>query len=385
VNGPFVVVGGGIIGSAIAFELRERGVETILVERDIDPQGASAFSFASVSALDEPLRDVYLLKCMGMVGWRRWEKRLGHGMGLARDGEIRWAESDESARHLLSLIERAAGRGYPVRPISNPELSALLPARVPRKALAASFAPEDAQVDAVQAIDALRGAFLESDGDIAIGRANLLFEGASVRVRVGDVTIEPSRVVIAAGAETAALLDRFGWEIPMEPSPGLLVITEPTEHFVTGTVYAAPPSGPAIHLRQLSDGRVLVGERAQDYVTHDPTKRHAARLLHQARESFPALSSVKVDRFTVEWRPMPRDGMPIIGPLPGMPSVYVAAAHAGVTLAPVVGELVARELVDNLSAPRLEPFRVARFTEHRADAYLSIEEAFATRSEMFLG
>jgi glycine/D-amino acid oxidase-like deaminating enzyme len=77
--------------------------------------------------------------------------------------------------------------------------------------------------------------------------------------------------------------------------------------------------------------------------------------------------------------------MPIVGPLPGLGSIYVAAAHSGVTLAPAIGELVAGEIVDAETAARLEPFRLGRFSEHQADADRSIEEAFDAPSEVFLG
>ncbi len=304
---PVVVIGGGIVGSAIAFELQRQGTATILVERNVDPHGASAFSFASLTAFDEPLRDVYLLKSAGMVGWRRWSKELGVGIGFRQEGEIRWAETETAATHLRSLIDRAAGRGYPVGAISDDVVAARLPGSVPKNVLAASSAPEDGQADPLQAIGTLREAFLETGGDIVTGRANLLFDEIAVQVQVDGAAIEPSQVVIAAGAETAAFLENFGWEIPMESSPGLLVLTEVTEPFITGTVYVSPMVGPPIHLRQLPDGRVLIGERAQDHVARHPTEQHARKLLRQARQSFPALSTVEVDRFTIypgkSWRP----------------------------------------------------------------------------------
>lgn len=226
---PVVVIGSGIVGSAIAFELQNRGATTILIERDIEPQGASAFSFASLSAFDEPLRDVYLLKSLGMVGWRAWSKRLGEDLGVRWDGEIRWAETTESATHLRELMDRAASRGYPIRSISPEDLSRRLPGSTPKGVLAASLASDDGQADPLCAIDVLRGAFAELGGTILVGRASLLFDKSSVQVRIGDEQIEASSVVVAAGVETGALLERFGWEIPMEPSPGLLALTEPTE------------------------------------------------------------------------------------------------------------------------------------------------------------
>jgi glycine/D-amino acid oxidase-like deaminating enzyme len=378
-----VVIGGGIVGTAIAFELQARGAKVILIERDADPQGASAFSFASLSAMDEPFRDVYLLKGLGMVGWGRWQRRWGRNLGVARDGEIRWAETNDEAVHLRSLVLRATQRGYPVRTISDKEIQQRLPASAPKNVLMASFAPEDGQVDPLRAIKTLRTAFMESGGEFMVGKASLVFQDG-MKVRIEDAEIEPSRVVIATGAETASLLERFGWEVPMEPSPGLLALTEPTEETIRGTVYVASAGGTAIHLRQLHDGRLLVGERTQDHVARNPTQDHAMRLLYALRRSFPSLTGVGLDRFTVEWRPMPRDGMPIVGPVPGMSSVYMAAAHAGITLAPVVAELAAGELIDGVPSPRLGAFRPSRFAQHRADAYRSIEEAFEDNPQVFL-
>jgi L-2-hydroxyglutarate oxidase LhgO len=106
---------------------------------------------------------------------------------------------------------------------------------------------------------------------------------SGITVRVDDDRVQASTVVIAAGTETAALLQRFGWEIPMNPSPGLLSVTKPIKAFLKGTVYVYPQSDMPVHLRQMGDGRVLVGERAQDEVAKNPTLEHARALLARPR------------------------------------------------------------------------------------------------------
>lgn len=58
---------------------------------------------------------------------------------------------------------------------------------------------------------------------------------------------------------------------------------------------------------------------------------------------------------------MPEDGLPVVGPIPGADGVYVAVMHAGVTLAPVVGRLVAAEIVEGIEAAELAGVRPARF------------------------
>lgn len=116
----------------------------------------------------------------------------------------------------------------------------------------------------------------------------------------------------------------------------------------------------------------------------NPTTKHARMLLDQARKAFPILEGVGVDHFTVEWRPMPRDRMPVVGRMPRLDSLYVATAHSGVTLAPALAQFVAEEIVEDAEVERLKTFRPSRFAAHGADVYRSIEEAFSG-SEMYLG
>lgn len=363
-----------MVGSAIAWQLQTRGAPTTMVG-ELE-KGTSFASFASLSAFDEPLKDVYLLKCLGLGYWRRWNRELDARLGLRWDGEIRWAETPESAHTLSAKIARAIQRGYPVHRISAEELADLLPNSRPAAVEEACRAPEDGQVEPAQAIARLRQELVEAGGRFVDGRASLQFPEDGVRVTVGDEELEAESVVVAAGAESAALLEKMGTDLPMDPSPGLLVITEPTEPVLTGTAYVMPVTWPAIHLRQLEDGRVMIGERSQEFAATKPTMKHARELLRQAQRSFPVLRSARIEHYSVQFRPMPRDGMPIIGPLPGLSSVYVATGHSGITLAPAMAVLIAQELIDGSPAVQLEPFRPARFAEQRTHLAQQIEAAF---------
>jgi glycine/D-amino acid oxidase-like deaminating enzyme len=384
-DGPVVVIGGGIVGTAIAHELQLSGAATVLVERDVEPQGASAFSFASLTSFDEPQRDVYLLKNHGMIAWRQWAKVYGDQLGVRFPGEIRWAEAMDAGGFLTETLQRAERRGYPVRFITGEAVKKLEPASDFSGTFTATYAEEDGQVEPLRAIETLSTAFRELGGTLLIGRASLVIEESGVTVRIGDERIEASKVVVAAGAETTSLLERLGCDIPMDPSPGLLCVTEPLERFTNRIVYVYPEGEVPIHLRQLDDGRVLIGERAQDEVAKNPTMEHARMLLSQARKAFPILEGTDVDHFSVEWRPMPRDKMPIIGPLPGLESIYVATGHSGVTTAPAIAQFVAKEIVAGVKQDRLKPFRPGRFSANSADVFRSIEEVFSGPSEAFIG
>lgn len=372
--GSVAVVGSGIIGTTTAWQLQTHGMQTTLIG-ELD-QGASFSSFASLTAFDEPLTDVYSLKSLGMSYWRRWNREFDNRLGLSWDGEIRWAETPESAQTLADKIAQATRRGYAVSSISLEELSEVLPNSRPSQVLEASRAPEDGQAEPAKTVAALREAFVEAGGRIVPGLARLQCLPEGCLVKVGDEKIEVETVVAASGASTSALLETAGTEIPMEPSPGLLVVTEPTEPVLQGTAYVYPVTWPAIHLRQLSDGRVMIGERSQDYVATRPTMKHARALLHQAARSFPVLGPAQIEGFTVQWRPMPRDGMPIIGRLPGVPSIYVATGHSGVTIAPAIAALATYEIASGSPAVQLESFRPGRFADQRTYLAREVEAAF---------
>ncbi len=63
----------------------------------------------------------------------------------------------------------------------------------------------------------------------------------------------------------------------------------------------------------------------------------------------------------VAYRPVPVDGLPIVGPLPELPDVYVAVMHSGVTLAPIMARFVTREILGGRPVDMLAPYRPGRF------------------------
>lgn len=204
-------------------------------------------------------------------------------------------------------------------------------------------------------------------------------------VRVADHEVDAQRVVVAAGTETPALLQRLGFDVPVDASPAFLVSTEPRERLLRGVAYVYPARGPAIHVRQHEDGRFLIGEGSQESEDPDPSTGHAELLLDQAKQAFPALAYAKLDQVLADSRPLPADRLPIVGSLPGLDLVYVAAASAGVTLAPALAEMVATEIVDGVSIPDLEPFRPARFSGPGSGRIGLREITLPVPPEVFLG
>ena len=89
--------------------------------------------------------------------------------------------------------------------------------------------------------------------------------------------------------------------------------------------------------------------------------QHAARVIAMAGRHIPQIADAEVESVGVGWRPLPLDGLPVVGHVPDMPGIYLASMHSGVTLAPIIGHLAAMEILDNARVDLLSDFRVERF------------------------
>jgi len=375
-GGEVVVVGAGILGCSVAVHLVERGLRPVLIDPERPGQGTSTGSFASISAFGKEPVDYYQLACAGMSGWPRFAARLGREIGLRRAGELRWTGDPEQGQLLARKVADARGRGYPVRLIDRAELARLLPDARLGSVTAACFAPNDGQVEPPLVLAACRALLDEAGVRFLGGRARVHLDDDGVRVEVGGEELRPRTTVLAAGAEAVQVAAAVGLEVPTVASPGMLIQTRPLPPITDRVVYVPGGPGPAVHLRQRADGSVLVGEGSQETPATDPGRHHAQLLLAQAARFFPALAGVPVERWWLAWRAMPADRLPIIGPLPWLEGLYLVVSHSGVTLAPVLGRLVAAEVAEQTADGLLAPFRPSRFAERATRVMLEVESVF---------
>ena len=135
--------------------------------------------------------------------------------------------------------------------------------------------------------------------------------------------------------------------VPLVESPGALVHTAPQPRRL-GPVLLAPEA----HVLQRPDGRLVVG---RDFAGGDVGLEPAA-LLAAAAGVLPALAGVGPERRTLCRRVLSADGLPVLGREPGG-RAYVMATHSGVSLGPLLGRLVATELLDDVEVDLLAPYR----------------------------
>lgn len=372
-NRHVVVVGAGIIGASIALQLTRRSVSVTVLDRNEPGSGTGSHSFAWINATGKSPETYHAFNRRSVEMWDRFARGLDADVGLTWGGYLQWESTAEGAAVLRYRTAELLSWGYPCRMIGEQEIHKLEPGIVTGPVLAAAVNEIDGHVDAQKVVDAC---LLRATEDGASVRRNSPATGFGTVVNSNGETIVQAvqtdqgeiacdAVVFSAGVETTDLAAMAGILMPQEYSPGVVVRTDPQPPLLkTVAVFYAPQIDPGhseIHLRQMADGVVQIGEGTQESLSRDDSQSHANDLLARATKYLPALSGAKVFPVPVGLRPMPRDGFPAIGFSDSAPNVYIALMHSGITLAPLTAELAAMEIVDGARVEALGPYRPDRF------------------------
>ena len=353
-----VIAGSGIMGAAIAWRLgRRRGdCECTVVEMANPAAGATKDSFAWINAtFSKQPRHYYELNRQGIAAWRRLEREMVTLPQIQWGGSVEWYAAGSDADELRDNVRRHAAWGYLTRPVNVTEVRELLPQIDPGPMAAASYSEEEGVVDPVAATHALladAGAAVmypcEVTGiDLAAGRVR------AVHTTQGSLPADVLIVACGTGATKVAAM--AGIKVPLKDSPGVLAHTRPQPRLLNRLAL-----GPGSHIKQDSSGRIVAGDNFAGSDGHDASDQRGEELLRAARRYLRNMET-ELERVSLGWRVMPEDEYPIVGFAAACPNLYVVATHSGVTLAPLLAEFAAAEILDGVAVPVLAPYRLTRF------------------------
>jgi glycine/D-amino acid oxidase-like deaminating enzyme len=374
-----VIVGGGILGAALACELSRRYTVALLEARQL-AGGASGNGFAWINATTKDEDETYhRLNAQAMAHYNALAAQFGpNRIGIAGGGALFWVTTENAAERdaLRQRAARLQSWDYPVALLDRAELQALEPeVRFPETTMEGLFAPADRWVEPQRLIRFLIEQARQRNADI---REFCPVTGFTQSVTGGISTVETAQgriatrqVVLAAGLQTPALVAKIGEDsrlVPVEPLPGLLVETPPDT--AVGQIHRIlhPPDSQRLRLRPTPAGGLLIGADDTDALVQAQPEMSlpaaAPRSLYaRARQILPGLPDLEVRAMgRVCVRPMPADGYPIIGALPSVKGVYVAVTHSGITLGPYLARLLAEEILTGQPPAPLRPYRPTRFS-----------------------
>ncbi len=373
-----LVVGGGVIGLAVAWRARQRGMAVTVIERDVTGRGTShvaAGMLAPVAEVEfgDAGRRLLDLGLRSAEMWAGFAAELEAGadmeLGLTRTGTLLVARDDDDARELERQFAFRQSLGLAVERLRPSEARDREPALAPTVRLALE-APDDHSVDPRLVMQALRRACDASGVDIrehSTVASVELDDGAlgcirGVALTNGERICAPS-VVLAAGPWTADI-DGLpaAARVPVRPVKGQILRLR-------------DPAGPGLLQRVLrfdggyvvprGDGRYVLGATVEERgFSLQPTVGPIYELLRDAHEIVPGISELDIEELSVGLRPGTPDNAPAIGPGAVHGLVWAAGHHRnGILLAPLTAQLVAAALAgEEMPAQLRDACAAERFT-----------------------
>jgi D-amino-acid dehydrogenase len=341
------VVGGGLVGTATAYELGARGARTLLLDR-ADP-GRATDAGAGILSPETTKRDepgwVELVRAAG-EHYETLVPKLAGDTGWARCGILQLATRPSDVPPWEWVAERAPG----ATEISADEARKLVP--VLGEVVRALHHPAAARVDGRMMCAALRRAAVEE-------------HGVEVRTEsVADVRALPAdAAVIAGGAWTDEIASALGVPLPVGPVRGQIIHLGVDDDDTGVWPIVQPVFG--YYMVPWADAHVAVGATVEEAgFAPDVTAGGVHEVLRETLRVMPGLASATLREIRVGLRPTSADDLPVLGALPGVPGVFVATGHGanGLLLGPVSGALVADLVCGRDPNVDLAPFDPARFS-----------------------
>ena len=370
-----LVIGAGVIGLNVAWRLAERGASVTVVEANRPGTGTSSTSFAWLNASSKVdyAADYFELNALALREHATLAAEPGIASWTRFTGDIEVAADASGAATLERKVERLRAMGYAAEMVSADRLDDLEPGTRMPAGGAASFYPEEGWADVGLMVSALLGlcrssgvTMVENDPARTVRQAGGRITG--VRLRSGG-EIDADVIITALGRWTPDFAAALGIEVSLvAPEPagskalGLLVRALPRDGAPRRLLHS-----PSINWSPLADGRALLASDAGDEtVAHDRSGEAASAaardLVTEAAALNPLFAGAAVEQARTGIRALPSDGVAICGWVREVQGLYVAVTHSGVTLSPLLGKLVAQEVMNEEErVPLLSAFRPDRF------------------------
>ena len=393
-----MVVGGGVIGSSVAYHLAHLGVtDVLLLERHDLTAGTTwhaAGLITSAGMTDET--SVWMARYSRDL-YTRLEAETGHSTGFREIGHLHLACTTERLETLRR--ERAFQRGFGIDnvEVSAAEVAALTPITRVDDVLAASYVADEGRADPVGVATALAKGARACGVSVATGVAMTGIRteaGRVVGVHTDQGEVECETVVLAAGLWTRELARRCGIDVPLQAAEHYYLLTEPMPGVHRDLPVVEDPDRYGYY-REEADG-LLVGlfepEGAAWHLdgppadfafgTIEPDWDRMTPHLERAMWRYPGLEGVGLRTFFCGPESFTPDVHPLLGPAPEVQGVHIAAGmnSLGILSGGGAGSVVAQWIVDGRP-----PVDVTHYSVERALPYETTRRFRGGRVEESLG
>jgi glycine oxidase len=359
------IIGGGIIGCALARVLVGENLRVCIIDRGAPGSEASGAAAGMLSPSAEAEKDnpLFLLSRASRNLYQALADELVAETGIdpqyRTEGTLVLTADEHEHGQMMATVEWQRSLGVPVEQLSSQQLRELEPAL--SEPAAAFFFPQDHQVDNRLLMDALIQSCRQRGVEFVLGRTAVAVERnghGAAGVDLSDGYIAVPKIINCSGAWAAAIRVPGLAPPPIRPVKGhMLALRSPTgvlRHVVrTARAYLVPRR----------DGRVLVGSTMEE-AGFDKTPRAGplAGLLQSAQLLCPALEQSEIAEYWAGLRPAAPDGLPLLGPTE-LEGYWFALGHFrnGILLAPITAAVLSEWFLTGHTPIPMESFSPNRF------------------------
>jgi glycine/D-amino acid oxidase-like deaminating enzyme len=357
-----IVIGGGLVGGAIAWGAATKGASVALLDQGDIAYRAARGNFGLVWVQS---------KGAGMPAYAHWTRTsselwpdlagamagaTGVDIALRQPGGLAFCLSDEEMASRTALLHRMHNESGDIgtRMLGRDEVRSMVPGLGDR-VVGASFCPIDGHANPLYLLRALHAALLQHDGAYLPGRTVDAIDAAphSFTVRCGAERFTCEKLVIAAGLGSRDLAPMVGLSMPVTPLRGQILVTERLRPFLDYATHV---------IRQTAEGSVMLGDSQEDVGFDTATSAKVMQDIAARNVAvFPALKDASIVRVWAALRVMSPDGFPIYEQSAQYPGAFAATCHSGVTLAGAHALALAPAILAGELPERFAPFSSRRF------------------------
>ncbi len=350
-----LIIGGGITGLMIAWNLAEAGADVALLEAgDLGAQASGANAGSLHLQIQYPEFVSYgeawargYGPCLGFLKdslalWQKLPERVGEDLGVKLGGGLVVARTDEQMQHIAQKAAVEAAHGVETQVLSREELRTLAP-YLSDKAIGGGFCAMEGKANPLRATPAIARAAQDAGASIHIYTTvtALSQEADGYSVTTNKGTHHARRIVNAGGAKAGAIAAMLGVPIEIDGFPLQVTVSEPVAPLIPHLIYSAAGK---LSLKQTANGGCIVGggwpaaQRGDGTLATDPVSLTGNMVV--AADVVPKLGQVRAVRSWTAWVNGTPDWRPIIGEVPGKPGFFLALfPWVGFSAAPMTAQV----------------------------------------------
>lgn len=358
------VIGAGAIGCSIAYHLARGGASVVVIDAHGIASGTSSATLGLVWVQQKPPAEYLELNLLSSLLHRGLVKDFDTDVELNQPGGVDSYLDEAYFEEQVAVMQQlnAACPKYQAQALT-PDQARQMEPELSQEIVGAIYCPHDGEINPITLVHnfahsarKLGAKFLTHVQGECIAHNDSGVTG----IQTSQGLIRSSKVVVAAGIACSALLHPLGIKLPQVFERGQILVTEPMRRVLIH---------PTDISRQTVRGNILLG------TTHEPAclERHATTIdglkyiVDQSIRRFPVLKSANFIRSFSGIRPLPKDGLPFLGPVRRVPGLYVATSHSGITLAPVHGKVISELILHGRTEVPIQNYQPERFMDLKAE------------------